>query len=307
MHPVVDPDLHADLAHLGLGLLEAVIYVGVERVQRHSSFRNRLRPAHLDTTQPTAALDPGPLGTAPHGARERPLHGAPERGPAHELLGYRLGDEAGVELRARDLAHVDLDLLPGDALEVVPEGIHLAAALADDDAGPRGVDVHRDLTLLGGLADLDVGYAGPGELLLDVLPDLEVLAQKLGVVPVRVPTALEIYLLAPALHAETEAFWMYFLAHLFLLVSGRAHQDAGRCPELDADMAGALADHSGPAHGPRAVALDGRAVVHPDIPHEQLVGVRVVVVLRVGGRALDHLGDDLRRPLVGELQQRDGL
>src|SRR5215218_3046443 len=257
MHPVVDPDLHPDLAHLGLGLLEAVIYVGVERVQRHSSFRNRLRPAHLDTTQPTAALDPGPLGTAPHGARERPLHGAPERGPAHELLGYRLGDEAGVELRARDLAHVDLDLLPGDALEVVPEGVHLAAALADDDAGPRGVDVHRDLTLLGGLADLDVGYSGPGELLLDVIPDLEVLPEKLGEVPIRVPAALEVYLLALALYAEPEALRVYLLTHLFLLVSGRACGYAHRGAQLDGDVAGALADHGRPPHGPRAVTLYG--------------------------------------------------
>jgi hypothetical protein len=39
------------------------------------------------------------------------------------------------------------------------------------------VDVDGDLTLLGGLPYLDVGYAGPGELLLDVIPDLEVLAE----------------------------------------------------------------------------------------------------------------------------------
>src|SRR5215216_3531712 len=307
MHPVVDPDLHADLAHLGLGLFEAVIYVGVERVQRHSSFRNRLRPAHLDTTQPTAALDPGPLGTAPHGARERPLHGVTERGPAHELLGYRLGDEAGVELRARDLAHVDLDLLPGDALEVVPEGVHLAAALADDDAGPRGVDVHRDLALLRGLADLDVGDPRPAELLLDVIPDPEVLAKQLGEVPVRVPAALEVYLLTLALYPEPEALRVYLLTHLFLLVSGRVYDNARRNTELDGDVAGALADHGRPPHGPGPVTLYGWPLVHPDLAHEELVGIGVRVVLRVGGGALYDAADYLRRPLVGEAEDRGRL
>src|SRR5215208_1468900 len=99
MHPVVDPDLYPDLAHLGLGLPEAVIYVRIERVQRNS-----------------------PLGDC--------------------LL-----------------------------------AAHLAAALADDYAGARGMDVDRDLALLGGFADLDVRYACPAQLLLDVVPDLEVLTQ----------------------------------------------------------------------------------------------------------------------------------
>src|SRR5204863_268164 len=115
----------------------------------------------------------------------------------------------------------------------------------------------------------------------------------LGVVPVRVPTALEIYLLAPALHAEAEAFRVNFLAHLFLLVSGRAHKNAGRGAELDANVAGALADHGRAAHGPRAVALDGRAVVDPDLSHEQIVGVHVVVVLV-------HAEDALHEALLHE-------
>src|SRR5215210_3407818 len=131
MHPVVDPDLYPDLAHLGLGLLEAVIYVRIERVQRHPSLGDSLLAAHLDAAQPTSAPDPGPLGAAPHGARERPLHSPPECRPAFELLGYGLGHQRGVELGPRDLAHVDLNLLAREALEVVPQGIDLAAALAD--------------------------------------------------------------------------------------------------------------------------------------------------------------------------------
>src|SRR5215204_6446220 len=235
MHPVVDPDLYPDLAHLGLGLPEAVIYVRIERVQRDSPLGDGLLAAHLDTAQATATPDPGPLGAAAHGARESALHGTPESRPALELLGYGLGHERGVELGPRDLAHVDLDLLAREALEVVPQSIDLAAALADDDARARGVDVHRDLTLLGCLADLDVRYASPAELLLDVVPDLEVLAKKLGEVPIRVPAALEVDLLTLAPDAEAEALRVYLLSHLFLLVSGRAHGSADRRAQLDGD------------------------------------------------------------------------
>src|SRR5215208_7916114 len=177
MHPVVDPDLYPDLAHLGLGLPEAVIYVRIERVQRNSPLGDCLLAAHLDAAQATATPDPGPLGAAAHGARECPLHGPPESRPALELLGYGLGHERGVELGPRDLAHVDLDLLARETLEVAPQSVDLAAALADYYAGASGMDVDRDLALLGSFADLDVSYAGPAQLLLDVVPDLEVLTQ----------------------------------------------------------------------------------------------------------------------------------
>src|SRR5215216_6320951 len=211
MHPVVDPDLYPNLAHLGLGLLEAVIYVRIERVQRNPSLGDGLLSAHLDAAQPASAPDPGSLGAASHGARERPLHGPPESRPAFELLGYGLGHQSGVELGPRDLAHVDLDLLARDPLEIVPQRIDLAATLADDDARARGVNVYRDLTLLGSLADLDVRYTGPAQLLLDVVPDLQVLAKKLGKVPIRVPAALEVDLLALAPDAEAEALRVYLL------------------------------------------------------------------------------------------------
>src|SRR5215203_887342 len=177
MHPVVDPDLYPDLAHLGLGLLEAVIYVGVERVQGNPSLGDGLGAAHLDAAKPPSALDPGALGPTSNGTRKGPLHGPPKRGAPDELLGDRLGDEAGVQLRPRHFPHVDLYLLLCEPLELTPQLVYLAAALADHDARTGGVDVNGDLTLLGGLPDLDVGYACPGELLLDVLANLEVLAE----------------------------------------------------------------------------------------------------------------------------------
>src|SRR3954470_12228527 len=101
MNPMIDPDLYPDLAHLGFGLLEAIIYVRVERVQRYPALGDGLRPAHLDTTQAPAALYPGALSPTAHRARERPLHRPPERRPTFELLGNRLRHERSVELGTR--------------------------------------------------------------------------------------------------------------------------------------------------------------------------------------------------------------
>src|SRR5919112_1049770 len=151
VHAVVDPDLDPDLSHLGLGLPESVIYVRIERVQWHSSLRDGLGPAHLDAAEPPSALDPGAFGTAADGAGQGALHGPPESRAPDELFGDRLGHKARVELGTGDLAYVDLHLLAGEPLEVAPQGVDLAAALANDDPRPGSVDVDGDLTLLGGL------------------------------------------------------------------------------------------------------------------------------------------------------------
>ena len=49
---------------------------------------------------------------------------------------------------------VEEDLVLGERLDVLLERLDAGAALADDDARPRGVDV--DLHLVGGALDLDV-------------------------------------------------------------------------------------------------------------------------------------------------------
>ena len=69
------------------------------------------------------------------------------------------------------------------------------AALADDDARTRGVDV--DLRLVRGALDLDAGDAGVVELLLDELLELDVLMQPLGVVLLLVPLRASSVLMMP--------------------------------------------------------------------------------------------------------------
>src|SRR5262249_2000936 len=148
------------------------------------------RAAHLGAAEAAAArdLDPGRARADARG--ERALHRAPEGDAVLELLGDRLGDELRVELRALDLVDVDVDVLVRDRLQLPAERVDLDARSADHDPRARRVDVDVDPLLV--LADQDVGQSGVRELLVDVLPDLDVFDQVLrelllARVPVRLP------------------------------------------------------------------------------------------------------------------------
>ena len=92
-------------------------------------------------------------------------------------------------------------------LEVLLERLDPRAALADDDARPRGVDV--DLHLVGGALDLDARDARVAELLLHELAEVDVLVEPLRVVLLLVP------LRVPGLDdAEAEPDRMDFLSHV---------------------------------------------------------------------------------------------
>src|SRR6478736_4043782 len=73
----VDPYLHADPAEGRPGLVEAVVDVRPERVQRHPALTVELRPGHFRAAQAPGALHPDALGAALH----RGLHGL-AHGPA---------------------------------------------------------------------------------------------------------------------------------------------------------------------------------------------------------------------------------
>ena len=54
---LIDPDLDPDPTEGGLGLVEAVVDVGPQGVQRHLSLAVELRATHLSTAQTTRALN----------------------------------------------------------------------------------------------------------------------------------------------------------------------------------------------------------------------------------------------------------
>jgi hypothetical protein len=81
-------------------------------------------------------------------------------------------------------------------VEVTPEGVDLAARLADHDAGPRRVDVHLDLVRV--LADRDVRQARVRELVRDVVADVDVLEQVVVEVALVEPARLPVVDVADA-------------------------------------------------------------------------------------------------------------
>src|SRR5690606_30395823 len=75
---LVDPHLDADPAERGAGLVEPVVDVGTQRVQRHPALAVELRAGHLGTAESTGALDPDALGTGAHGGLQPLAHRATE-------------------------------------------------------------------------------------------------------------------------------------------------------------------------------------------------------------------------------------
>src|SRR5918997_11475 len=157
---LVDPDLHADAAEGGPGLVDAVVDVRPEGVQRHPALAVELRPAHLGAAQATGTLHPDALDLrAALGRLHGLAHGTTEADPAGELLGDALGDQLRVGLGVLDLEDVQLHLLAGELLQLAADAVGLRTATADDDARPGGVDVDADPVT--GALDLDLGDAGP--------------------------------------------------------------------------------------------------------------------------------------------------
>src|SRR4051794_37073620 len=184
---LVDPHLHADAAEGRAGLVDAVVDVGAQRVQRHAPLAVELRPAHLGAAQATGALHPDALDLrAALGRLHGLAHRAAEADPAGQLLGHALGNQLRVGLGVLDLEDVQLHLLAGELLQLTADAVGLGATAADDDARPGGVDVDADA--VAGALDLDLRDPGPlhplaheladGHVFLDV-----VLVQLVGVPP----------------------------------------------------------------------------------------------------------------------------
>ena len=160
-------------------------------MQRHATLAVPLAAAHLGTAETTGALDADALGTGLAGGLHSLAHGATESDAALELLGNGLGDEVGVQLGALDLDDLDVDRAVGDLLELLAQSVDLGALLADHDTwASRGDD---DLDLVACALDLDLGDGGTGQLLVQELPNGQVVCQVLGVILVGVPTAAPLF------------------------------------------------------------------------------------------------------------------
>ena len=238
-----------------LRLVEAVVDVRAQRVQRHAALAVELRAAHLGAAEAAGDLDADALGAGALGALQALAHRAAERHTGAELLGDALRDELSLGLGVLDLEDVELDLLAGELLEVGADALGLGAAAADHDARAGGVDV--DANAVTGALDLDVRHAGAVEAdVLQQVADLDVLGHVVGVALTGLRRVGE-----PARHVvggdpEAEAVRVYFLSHYLLafLLSWRPwpRQRPRRRREHDRDVARALLESG--TRGPERAA-----------------------------------------------------
>src|SRR3989454_2988199 len=203
---LVDPHLHADLPVGRAALGKPVVDAGPQRVQRQLTLEVPFGARDLGAAQPARHADFHALGAEAHGRLDRLFHGPAEGDATLHLQTHRLSDQLRLQLRLVDLHDVDEDLAAGLLLKVVAQLVHLGPLAADDDPGPRGVDV--DLQLVGRALDVDARHARVRQPLLQLGPEPQILVQERWVgffgVPARLPGAVE---------PEPEAERMDLLTH----------------------------------------------------------------------------------------------
>src|SRR6266700_6287776 len=205
-----DPDLDAAGAERGERGRHAVIDIGAQRVQRHAPFAIPFHAGDFGAAETARAVDANALGAKTHRRLHRALHGAAECDAALELLGDRFGDQGGVEFGLADFDDVDDDVGIGDVGNPLAQLVDVGALLADHDAGARRMDRHP--ALLVRTLDHDPGHRRLLELLVQDLPDLDILVQQLAVFvlagePTGIPRPVD---------AETQPDWVDLLTHRIL-------------------------------------------------------------------------------------------
>src|SRR5215207_7341639 len=204
---LVNPHLHADAAEGRLGLVQPVIDVGAQRVQRHPTLAVELRTAHLGAAEAARALhaDALDVGLA-HRRLDGLAHRAAERHTVRKLFRHTLSDELRLRLGVLDLEDVQLDLLLGQLFQVGADAVGLGATTPDDDARSRGVDINSDS--VASPFDLHVGDAGALETGGQKPTDRHVFLDVVLVLLVGVPPGLPV-----GGDTEAEAVGIDLLAH----------------------------------------------------------------------------------------------
>src|SRR5690606_23211077 len=169
---LVDPDLHADAAEGGAGLVEAVVDVRTEGVQRHAPLAVELVAAHLGAAEAAGDGHSDALRAGALRGLHALAHRTTEGDAGGELLGDALGDQLRIGLGVLDLEDVQLDLLAGELLQLAAQTLGLRPATPDDDARAGGVEIDADA--IAGALDLDLGDAGALEPLGHELADRDV-------------------------------------------------------------------------------------------------------------------------------------
>src|SRR5215475_2392427 len=208
-----DPDLDPHRTRRGMRGGQAIVDVGPDGVQGHSTLPVPLATGDLRSPEPPRTRDPVPIRPQAQGGGDGLFHGAPEGHALLELQSHVLGHQLGIELRMHDLLDVEVDLLARAHLQLVLQPLDLRALASDDDAGAGGGDgdaraIHRAL-------EINPGDPRVVQLVLDEAPDLHILVQEgrvaLGGEPARAPRSGG---------AQSESDRMRLLPHGLVLVRG---------------------------------------------------------------------------------------
>src|SRR5215475_344029 len=181
----VDPNLDADDAEGRIGLGEAVIDVGAQRVQRQTSVQRPFRPRDLGAVQPARDADLDAERAEALRLVNRLAHGAAKRDALLQLLRDLFGLELCVQLRLLDLADVDQDFAARAPADLLLQLVDLGALAPDDDARARSVN--DDPQPVRRAIDLDLRNASAGEAGFQLPLQIEVLDEQFAEIALREP------------------------------------------------------------------------------------------------------------------------
>jgi len=203
---LVDPALDPDGADRCAGSRLAIINIGAQRVERHATLPVPLAPAHVGAPEASLGLNPYSKSTRLHGGLNGSLHSPTECHPPLQLVGDAASKELGVGLGILHLDHVQFHRMSGDLVQTGPQAVCLNTAAADHHSRTGGVDIN--LNLFADTLDLDSGHGTAQQLTIQVVANLRVLVDEIGVALVGMPAGFPI-----GGYAEAEAVWVNLLAH----------------------------------------------------------------------------------------------
>jgi hypothetical protein len=182
-----------------------VINIGAQGLQRNLALHFLLRARNFRPAKPPATHNLNALGPGAHRLLHRLFHRAAERNALFKLFGNTSGNQKRIRLRLSNLHNIDANLLGGVMLKLLPQPLHLFAALANHNARLGRVNGQRNLARCRAL-NLNLGNACQRQFPANRLAQTQVFSQQVFIVffgkPARLP---------PLNHAQSEAYRVNFM------------------------------------------------------------------------------------------------
>jgi hypothetical protein len=194
------------LTHGGVRFCKAKVNVRPQSMQRYPPVMQNLAAGYLSPTQPAGTANPYPLGTGLDSTKYRLLHRPPVGNTVLNLVSHRLRHQRGVKLWLMNLHDIQPHSLTDNPLQVSPHLINALPPTPDNDPGTGSMNVNEHLICLP--FDFNLGNTRLRIPRLDCLPYLDVLLNKLQVMPIGIPVGLPI----PD-DSNPKSHWVNFMSH----------------------------------------------------------------------------------------------